>query len=434
MNAADSAWMLISTALVLFMVPGLALFYGGLVGAKNVIAMMGEAFVAIGVVSILWVVVGYSLAFGTDHGGVIGGFGHVLLRGVGASPGPWNPHVPGLLFTGYQAMFAVITPALIAGAFTSRMHFRGYLAFIALWSLLIYCPVTHWVWGGGFLGDSGLGAADFAGGAVVHETAGAGSLAAVLYLGRRREVDRPHNLPLVLLGAGILWFGWFGFNAGSAGNAGPVATYALVNTQLGASAGMVAWMAVEWIRRRKPSGVGMATGAVAGLAAITPASGYVPPWASLVIGAAAGVLCYEAVQLKYRVRYDDALDVVGVHMVAGVIGVLLTGAFASLTVNSGGVDRGLAQFGRQAVLVAVGFAYPFVMTIAILWLVDRLVGLRVDPDEQAVGLDVAEYGEMGYMLDPFAGSQSELAVDGSGLARSAHREAPRIDICARRES
>jgi Amt family ammonium transporter len=264
MNAADSAWMLTSTALVLFMIPGLALFYGGLVGEKNLIAMMGESIVAIGVVTILWVVVGYPLAFGADHHRVIGGLGHIMLRGVGASPGPWNPHVPGLLFVAYQAMFAVITPALIAGAFTGRMHFRGYLAFIALWSLLVYCPFAHWVWGGGFLGSSGLRAADFAGGAVVHETAGAGALATVLYLGQRREVDRPHNLPLVLLGAGILWFGWFGFNAGSAGNAGSVATYALLNTQLGACAGMVVWMVIEWIHRNKPSGVGLTTGAVRG--------------------------------------------------------------------------------------------------------------------------------------------------------------------------
>jgi ammonium transporter, Amt family len=415
--------MLISTALVLFMIPGLALFYGGLVGEKNVIAMMAESFVAIGIITVLWAVVGYPLAFGTDHSGLIGGLGHIMLRGVGATPSPWDPHVPGLLFMAYQAMFAVITPALIAGAFTGRMHFRGYLAFIALWSLLVYCPFAHWVWGGGFLGASGMGAADFAGGSVVHETAGAGALAAVLYLGRRREADQPHNVPLVLLGAGILWFGWFGFNAGSAGSAGAVATSALVNTQLGASAGMVVWMAVEWFRRTKPSGVGLATGAVAGLAAITPAAGYVPAWAALVIGAAASVLCYGAVQLKYRLRYDDALDVIGVHLVAGVIGVLLTGVFASLAVNAAGVDRGLAQVGRQFVLVAIGFAYPFVMTMVILRLVDKLVGLRVDPDEQALGLDVAEYGETGYMLDLFAGPTLELGVDGSGLGRSERRKA-----------
>jgi Amt family ammonium transporter len=398
MNIADSAWLLISTALVLFMVPGLALFYGGLVAEKNVIAMMTQSFVAIGIVSVLWVVIGYSLVFGTDHNGLIGGLDHLMLHGVGAGPSRWDTHVPGLLFMAYQSMFAVITPALIAGAFTGRMHFRGYLAFIALWSLLVYCPFAHWVWGGGFLGAAGLGAVDFAGGAVVHETAGASALATVLYLGRRRDEDRPHNVPLVLLGAGILWFGWFGFNAGSAGNAGSVATYALVNTQLGAAAGMVVWMVVEWSDRRKPSGVGLATGAVSGLAAITPAAGYVMPWAALVVGAAAGALCYWAVQLKYRLRYDDALDVVGVHMVAGVIGLLLTGVFATLAVNSAGVDHGLAQFGRQAALVAIGFGYPFVMTGVILWFIDKLVGLRVDADEMLLGLDLGEYGEAGYML------------------------------------
>jgi Amt family ammonium transporter len=270
------------------------------------------------------------------------------------------------------------------------------------------------VWGGGFLGPSGLGAVDFAGGAVVHETAGASALAAVLYLGRRRDADRPHNVPLVLLGAGILWFGWFGFNAGSAGSAGIVATSALVNTQLAAATGMVVWMAVEWLRRGKPSGVGVATGAVAGLATITPAAGYVPAWAALVIGAVGGLLCYYAVQLKYRLRYDDALDVVGVHMVAGVIGVLLTGVFASLAVNAAGVAAGLAQIGRQSVLAAIGLVYPFVMTMGILWVVDKAVGLRVAPDEAAVGLDLAEYGETGYMLDFFTAPTVRPEADGSG--------------------
>jgi Amt family ammonium transporter len=238
----------------------------------------------------------------------------------------------------FQIMFAVITPALIAGAFVERMHFRGYLMFIALWSLFVYCPFAHWVWGGGFLGTGGLHAVDFAGGSVVHELAGASALASVVYLGRRRKVDRPHNVPLVLLGAGILWFGWFGFNAGSVGGANAVAVAALVNTQIGACAGMLAWMVIEWSRRRKPSGVGIASGAVAGLAAITPASGYVPTWAALVIGGAAGLLCYGAVLLKSRMRYDDALDVVGVHLVGGFIGVVLTGVFASLAVNALGTS------------------------------------------------------------------------------------------------
>jgi Amt family ammonium transporter len=277
------------------------------------------------------------------------------------------------------------------------MHFRAYLVFIGLWSLVVYCPFAHWVWGGGFLGSGGLHAVDFAGGSVVHELAGAAALATVLYMGQRRQPDRPHSVPLVLLGAGILWFGWFGFNAGSANSAGTVATAALVNTQLGASAGMLAWMAIEWIRRHKPSGVGIASGAVAGLAAITPASGYVPAWAALVIGVAAGLLCYGAVELKSHFHYDDALDVVGVHMVGGAIGVVLTGVFASLVVNAAGVAGGWTQLGRQSVLAVAGVVYPFVMTWIVLWITDKSVGLRVSPDEEEAGLDASEHAEVGYL-------------------------------------
>jgi Amt family ammonium transporter len=398
MNAGDTAWMLISTALVLFMVPGLALFYGGSVGEKNVIATMAQSLVAVGIIGILWAVIGYSLAFGTDHWGVIGGLNHLMLDGVGSAPNTLAPHIPSLLFMAYQMMFAIITPALIAGAFTERMHFRGYLVFIGLWSLVVYCPFAHWVWGGGLLGSSGLHAVDFAGGAVVHETAGASALAAVLYVGRRRRNDRPYNVPMVLLGAGILWFGWFGFNAGNAGSAGGLAARALVNTQLGACAGMIAWMATEWVRRRKPSGIGIASGAVAGLAAITPASGYVAPSAALAIGLTAGLLCYAALHLKRLFHYDDALDVVGVHMVAGVIGVVLTGLFATLAVNPAGVAGGTTQLVRQAALAAAGLVYPFVMTLAIMWVADAVVHLRVGPDEQAEGLDLGEHGEAAYDL------------------------------------
>ena len=322
-----------------------------------------------------------------------------MLRGVGASPSSFAPHIPALLFMAYQMMFAIITPALIAGAFTDRMHFRGYLVFIGLWSLLVYCPFAHWVWGGGFLGPADLGAADFAGGSVVHELAGASALVTVLFLGRRHSTDRPHNVPMVLLGAGILWFGWFGFNAGSAGAATPVAAAALVNTQLAACAGMIAWMTVEWIRNRKPTGIGLVTGAVAGLAAITPASGYVPSWSALIIGLAAGIICYGAVRLKSLFHYDDALDVVGVHMVAGLIGVVLIGAFASLAVNPAGVASGWTQLGRQIVLALVALAYPFVLTWIVLWVTHRVVGLQVGPGEQAEGLDLGEHGEIGYELD-----------------------------------
>jgi Amt family ammonium transporter len=395
-NAGDTAWMLVATGLVFFMMPGLALFYGGLVGEKNVLSTMAQSFVAIGVISILWIVVGYSIAFGPDHTGFIGGFQYVMLRGIGTKPSVFAPDIPPLLFMAFQMMFAVITPALIAGAFIGRMHFRGYLLFIGLWSLLVYSPFAHWVWGGSFLGASGLHAVDFAGGAVVHELAGASALATVLYLGRRRSFDRPHNVPLVLLGAGILWFGWFGFNAGSANSAGDVAVAALVNTQIGACAGMIAWMAIEWAFRRKPSGVGIASGAVAGLAAITPAAGYVPTWAALVIGGAAGLLCYLAVRLKDRFHYDDALDVVGVHMVGGFIGVVLTGVFASLVVNAAGVSGGIVQFGRQLVLAGAGLVFPFVMTWIILWITDKTVGLRVSDHDQDAGLDLSDHAEVGY--------------------------------------
>jgi Amt family ammonium transporter len=395
-NAGDTAWMLTSTALVLFMMPGLALFYGGLVGAKNVVATMVQSFVAIGVISLLWAIIGYTLAFGSDHWGIIGGLHFIGLRHVTGAPNAYAPTIPALVYMAFQMKFAVITPALIAGAFCERMRFRGYLVFIGLWSLVVYSPFAHAEWGGGFLGSGGLHAIDFAGGSVVHELAGAAALATALYLRRRHELERPHSVPLVLLGAGILWFGWFGFNAGSALSAGQVASYALVNTQLGACAAMLVWMAVEWWHRSKPSGIGIATGAVAGLAAITPASGYVPPWAAIVIGAAAGLICYGAVHLKDVFHYDDSLDVVGVHMVAGALGVILTGVFASLAVNAAGEAGGLTQLGRQAVLAVAAIVYPFVMTWIILWVTDHVVGLQVDPEEEEVGLDLAEHGETGY--------------------------------------
>jgi Amt family ammonium transporter len=410
-NAGDTAWMLTSTALVLFMMPGLALFYGGLVGAKNVVATMVQSFVAIGLISLLWVIIGYTLTFGKDHGGVIGGLEHFMLIGVGAKPNSYAPTIPALVYMAFQMKFAVITPALIAGAFCERMRFRGYLVFIGLWSLIVYCPFAHAEWGGGILGTGGLHAIDFAGGSVVHELAGAAALATALYLRRRHELERPHNIPLVLLGAGILWFGWFGFNAGSALSAGSVAGYALVNTQLGASAAMLAWMGIEWWRRGKPTGVGIASGAVAGLAAITPASGYVPPWAAIIIGLAAGTLCYLAVNLKNILHYDDSLDVVGVHMVGGMIGVILTGVFASLVVNAAGEAGGWTQFGRQLVLAVAGIVWPFVMTWIILWVTDKTVGLQVPAEAEAVGLDLTEHGEPGYELVP-ATTTTSSANDG----------------------
>jgi Amt family ammonium transporter len=421
-NAGDTAWMLTSTALVLFMMPGLALFYGGLVGAKNVVATMVQSFIAIGLISLLWAIIGYTLTFGKDHGGVIGGLEHFMLIGVGAKPNSYAPTIPALVYMAFQMKFAVITPALIAGAFCERMRFRGYLVFIGLWSLIVYSPFAHAVWGGGgILGSGGLHAIDFAGGSVVHELAGAAALATALYLRRRHELERPHNIPLVLLGAGILWFGWFGFNAGSALSAGSVAGYALVNTQLGASAAMLAWMGIEWWRRGKPTGVGIASGAVAGLAAITPASGYVPPWAAIIIGLAAGTLCYGAVHLKDIFHYDDSLDVVGVHMVGGMIGVILTGVFASLAVNAAGEAGGWTQFGRQLLLAVVGIAWPFVMTWIILWVTDKTVGLQVPAEAEATGLDLAEHGEPGYELVPAGAvlTRADASANGSATAQDA---------------
>ena len=383
--------MLVSAALVLFMLPGLALFYGGLVRSKNVVTTMIQCFVSIGVVSVLWAVVGYSLVFGADHGGVIGDFSKTMLTAVGATPNSYAPAIPALAFMAFQMMFAIITPALIAGAFAERMTFRGYVMFTGLWSLVVYVPFAHWVWGGGFLGAHGLGAIDFAGGAVVHETAGAAALAAALYFGRRKfPVTRPYNVPMVLLGAGMLWFGWFGFNGGSALAANGVAATAVVNTQLGAATGLLAWMTVEWIRKRKPSAIGIATGSIAGLAAITPAAGYVPPWAALIIGASAGLVCYAAVQLKTRLRYDDVLDVVGVHMVGGFIGVVLTGVFASLAINAAGADGGWAQTGKQAILAIVGLVYPFLATLLVLWITDKFVGLKLSEEQQLDGLDASQ--------------------------------------------
>jgi ammonium transporter, Amt family len=396
-NAGDTAWMLVSTALVFFMMPGLALFYGGLVGAKNVIATMAQSFVAIGLLSVAWFAVGYSLVFGPDHGGLIGGLNNAFLHNVGAAPSVWAPTIPALVFMAFQMKFAVITPALIAGAVAERMKFSGYLLFVTLWSLLIYCPLAHWVWGGGWLGTGGVHAIDFAGGSVVHASAGAAALAAAIYVGRRRaQASDAHNIPLVLLGAGILWFGWFGFNAGSALSANGVAAYALVNTQLGASVGMLAWMAAEWAHKRRPSGAGLAAGAVAGLAAITPAAGYVEPWAAVLIGLAAGLACYYAVHLKSRFKYDDSLDVVGVHMVGGVLGVLLTGVFATLLVNAAGAQGGWTQLGRQALLDVVAVAFPFLGTLVLLKVIDWLVGVRVSESEEADGLDLSQHGEIAY--------------------------------------
>jgi Amt family ammonium transporter len=399
-DTGDTAWVLGAAALVLFMTPGLALFYGGLVRSKNVLGTMMQSVAAIAVVSVVWLLAGYSLAFGADAGGLIGDLSRVGFAGVGAEPHPLAPSVPETAFASFQLMFAVITPALIAGAFAERVRFGGYVLFVALWSLAVYAPLAHWVWGGGFLGADGLGALDFAGGTVVHVSAGAAALAAALFVGKRRGYPRgnfaPHNVPMVVLGAGILWFGWFGFNAGSAVGANGLASSAFLATHLGAAGAMLGWLVPERLRHGKATAVGAASGAVAGLVAITPAAGYVTPLAALAIGLAGGAVCFAAVELKGRLGYDDALDAVGVHLVGGLVGALLTGVFASLAVNAAGADGGLAQVGRQAAAVGVTLAFSFAGTWGILALVQRMVGFRVDADAEDAGVDVAEHGESAY--------------------------------------
>jgi Amt family ammonium transporter len=409
-SGADNAWLLASSALVMFMTPGLALFYGGLVRAKNVLATIMQSFFALGLISVLWMLVGYSLGFGPDHGKFIGDFTFFGLKDVSsAEAAPFAATIPHSTYMIFQMMFAVITPALITGAFAERMRFRGYVLFIGLWSLLVYSPLAHWVWGGGWLGvfDGSLKALDFAGGTVVHINAGVAALACILYMGKRkgygRQAMHPHNIPMVITGASILWFGWFGFNAGSALNAGGLASSAFINTHLGAAAAVLGWIIPERIINKSPTTLGAATGAVAGLVAITPASGFVEPWAAVVIGLAAGVICYLAVSMKSKIGYDDSLDVVGVHLVGGIVGAMLTGVFATATIS--GLDpsldglaygNGFTQLGRQAVAVVATLGFSFVMTLIICFITDKLVGLRVPEDHEDQGLDLSQHAETGY--------------------------------------
>lgn len=405
-DTGDTAWMLASTALVMFMTPGLALFYGGLVRTKNVLATIMQSFFALGLVSIVWFIAGYTIAFGPEGGKWIGSFDFLFLNGVGEEPFALAPTIPHTVYMAFQLMFAIITPALITGAVAERMRFRGYVLFLALWSLLVYSPLAHWVWGGGFLGlgEGNVGALDFAGGTVVHINAGAAALAAIIYLGKRKGYGRdamsPHNVPMVITGAAILWFGWFGFNAGSALTSGGLAGAAFVNTHMATAAAVLGWLAAEWIRNKVPTTVGAATGAVAGLVAITPAAGFVEIWAAVVIGLVAGVVCYAVVALKPKLRYDDSLDVVGVHMIGGIVGALLTGVFATTVINAAGADGlaygNAAQLGKQAVAVGVTLVYSFLATLIILKVTDVIFGIRVSEDQELTGLDLTQHSETAY--------------------------------------
>ena len=403
-DTGDTAWILISTALVMLMTPGLALFYGGMVRGKNVLGTLMQSFVAIALISVQWILVGYSLSFGPDINGIIGSLDWIGLRGVGIEPNPdYAPTIPHMAFMIYQAMFAVITPALITGAFAERMKFSAYLLFILLWSTLVYDPVAHWIWGtGGWLKK--MGALDFAGGIVVHLISGISALAAALIIGRRKgylqEAMYPHNLPMTVLGAGLLWFGWFGFNAGSALSAGTLSTMAFVATHTSAVSATLIWVIIEWIHRGKPTMFGAATGSIAGLATITPASGFVSPMSALIIGLAAGAICYVSLNMKTKLGYDDSLDAFGVHGVGGFVGTFATGIFASTLINpagSNGLLFGSHQlFVSQMTAMAVTAVYSFIATVILLKIIDKFIGLRIDQESELHGLDISQHGVTGY--------------------------------------
>ncbi len=405
-SAGDTAFILVSAALVLLMTPALGLFYGGMVRNKNVLGTIMHSLIMIAIISFEWVYIGYSMSFGPDVGGFIGDLSWFGLKGVGAAPSStYATTIPHVLFMIYQCMFAIITPALITGAFAERMKFGPFIVFSLVWAIAVYNPVCHWIWGsGGWLGAKG--ALDFAGGIVVHLTSGAAALAAVLVLGPRQGFGKrsfmPHNLPMTLLGTGLLWFGWFGFNGGSALAANGIAATAFVATHLAGMAAMASWCFMEKIRQGKATTLGAASGAIAGLATVTPAAGFISANSAIIIGLIAGVICYFAVSLKEKLGYDDSLDVVGIHGLGGFAGTLMLGIFASKAVNPGGADGLLAGnpsfFATQAFAVLVVLIYAFVVSFVLLKIVDALFGLRVPAEDEVQGLDLSQHSETAYNL------------------------------------
>jgi len=403
LNGANTGFMLLAASLVMLMTPGLAFFYGGLVGRSNTVTIMIQSFASMGITTVLWWLVGYSLCFSGGSGGIYGNFHLAFLRHV-------SPHslyapsgIPLVVLIVYQMMFAIITPALITGAFTNRVTFKAFLIFLVVWQLFVYFPFVHMIWGDGLLAHWGV--RDFAGGIVVHASAGFAALASVLYVGRRRIVDTPHNIPFIALGTGLLWFGWYGFNAGSELKVDDITATAFLNTDLAASFAATTWLFIEWWHARKPHFVGLLTGAVAGLATITPAAGYVPIYASVIIGIVAGGVCYAAVQLKNRLRWDDALDVWGVHGVGGLLGIILLGVFASTTINPAGA-QGLVHgtgtfFGKQLAAGVGASAYAFGFTYLMLKAINLITPVRVG-EQAEQGLDEAMHGESAYQLDESA--------------------------------
>jgi ammonium transporter, Amt family len=432
-DSGDTAWMLVSTALVLCMtLPGLALFYGGLVRSKNVLSVFMHCLYSAIIVSVTWVVIGYSIAFGKpvhpEGWSFCGGLTELWLEGRFESAKALAPTIPPLLFVAYQLTFAIITPALIAGAFAERMRFPAFAIFTTLWSIVIYAPLAHWVWGGGWIATQ-IGALDFAGGTVVHISSGVSALVCAVYLGKRKgygvEPMPPHNLPMTVMGAGLLWVGWFGFNAGSALGANALAATALINTHLAAAAAGLGWMLMEFGRSRQPTVLGAASGVVAGLVAVTPAAGFVTPTAALLIGGLAGCVCYLAVSFKPKFGYDDALDVVGVHLVGGALGAVLTGVFATREVNpmietlalgtpGGGVDGYWHLVGQQLAAVVATMLYAGVGTLLLLVLTNMVSRVRASPVDEQIGLDLSQHSERGYALG-----------GGEAMAAAAHAGAPR---------
>ena len=419
-NSGDTAWVLAAAALVMFMTPGLGFFYAGFTRSKNVLGTIMQSFIVVGVVGVQWVVIGYSLAFGESQGGLIGNLDWLFLKDVALEPSSvYAVTIPHEAFMIFQAMFAIITPALITGAFAERAKFSTFLVFMLLWSFLVYDPVAHWVFSAGgwlsafdyFGDDSGINALDFAGGTAIHVNAGAAALAAAIFYGKRKGFGQvpmePHNVTYIVLGAAILWFGWFGFNAGSAGAANGQAANAFVVTNTAAGAAALSWMFASWALTGKASVIGAAAGAVAGLVAITPASGFVEPWAAIIIGAVAGTICYLAVRLRERSKIDDSLDVVAVHGVGGAWGALATGIFATAAIGAAGAGSGIdgliegeaSQVLDQLIAIGAVFAYSFVVTSIILKVLDLTMGLRVTEEEEDLGLDVTQHGERGYVTD-----------------------------------
>lgn len=399
LNMGDNAWLLTSSALVLFMIPGLALFYGGMVRSKNILSTMMHSFVAMGIVGVQWFLVGYTLAFGSDVGGFIGSFNKLFLGGL--NPDSLQGSISEYTFAMFQGMFAIITVALISGALAERIKFSAYCIFVLVWTTLVYDPIAHWVWGGGWIANLKPAALDFAGGTVVHLASGVSALAALIFLGKRHgfptERMAPHSLPLTLLGTGILWFGWYGFNAGSALSANGVAALAFVNTTVAPAAAGLAWMLAEWSHSGKPSALGFASGVVAGLVGITPAAGFVTPGWAVVIGAGAGLVCYAAILVKAKLKYDDSLDAFGVHGVGGTFGAIATGLVAS--VGATGLIYGdPKQFISNIIGIVAAGAYAFIVTLVIAFVLDKTIGLRVEKEDEIIGLDQTQHSESGYNM------------------------------------